>query len=160
MAGETHSHFFPWNRRCDRARQWSSLRLDGELSDLEGALLDKHLETCPECSAFEANMHSTAGLLRSAPVEVPAGRFELPARGRARVPLSRVLGVAAVIAAAALGSLVGSTLHRPAPAPEQLAPQVSFLTRDLSQLRQLPRQQPVAPPAPGRNPCGPPEGIV
>ena len=33
----------------------ASLRLDGELSELEEELLDRHLETCAACRAFEAD---------------------------------------------------------------------------------------------------------
>jgi hypothetical protein len=68
--------------------------------------------------------------------------------------------VAGVVAAAALGSLVGSTLDRPAPKAQKPAAQVSLLTRDVSQLRQLPRNRPTAPAAPAREPGGPPEGII
>jgi hypothetical protein len=70
------------------------------------------------------------------------------------------LAVAAVVVAAALGSLVGSTLNRPATLPTQPAPQVSWLTHDLTQLRQLPRQQQLKPVAPQHGTGGPPEGII
>jgi hypothetical protein len=159
MAGETHPRQFPGDRRCDRARQWSSLRLDGELSELEGALLDQHLGSCDECRGFDVSLRSTAGLLRAAPAEAPARAFELPAERR-RVPVARVLAFAAVVTAAALGSLVGSSLDRPAPQSEKPVAQVSMLTRDFSDLRTLPRNRHVTPAAPAREPGGPPEGII
>src|SRR3954447_23040161 len=96
---------------CDRARQWASLRLDGELSELENALLDAHLTRCDACRGFvrEAEGIATAppavALERvPAPVEV-----DLPRRRR-RMPLRVAQSAAAaalVVAAAALGSLLG-----------------------------------------------------
>ena len=41
---------------CARARFWASLRVDGELSELEGALLDAHLGRCADCSAYAAGV--------------------------------------------------------------------------------------------------------
>jgi len=157
MAG---AHFPLENRRCERARQWSSLRLDGELSELEGALLEKHLETCGSCVAFDERLTATALSLRTTPPEPPRIGFQIPKRTRVSFPTSRRVAVAAIAAALALGSLVGSMLHRPAPNPAPEGPQISFLTRDVSQLRQIPRGTRVAPPAPARDPGEPPEGII
>jgi predicted anti-sigma-YlaC factor YlaD len=157
MAG---AHFPLENRRCERARQWSSLRLDGELSELEGALLEKHLETCGSCVSFDERVTATALSLRTIPPEPPGIRFEIPKRTRLSLPASRRVAVAAIAAALALGSLVGSMLHGPAASPAPKDPQISFLTRDVNQLRQIPRGTHVAPPAPARNPGEPPEGII
>jgi anti-sigma factor RsiW len=157
MAGNLRPLAVPRSGPCERSRQWSSLRLDGELTELEQALLEKHLEACGECREFDLQLRSTADLLRAAPAEVPAARFEVPAR-RLRLPVSRRLAFVAVVAAAALGSLVGSSLDRPAPSEGQ-PPQLSFLNRDLNQLRQLPRQQ-QKPVSPERQPGSPPEGII
>ena len=44
---------------CARARFWASLRVDGELSELEGALLDAHLGRCADCSAYAAGVTGT-----------------------------------------------------------------------------------------------------
>jgi predicted anti-sigma-YlaC factor YlaD len=148
------------NRRCERARQWSSLRLDGELSELEGALLEKHLETCVSCVSFAERLTATALSLRTTPSEAPRIRFEIPKRTRVPFPTSRRVAVAAIAAALGLGSLVGSMLHRPAGSPAPEGPQISFLTRDVSQLRQIPRGTHMAPPAPARDPGEPPEGII
>src|SRR5262245_721060 len=66
---------------CDRARQAVSLRLDGELSQIERALLDRHLERCTECAAFAADACVFTDALRdAAPV-----RLEVPIR----LPLRR-----------------------------------------------------------------------
>jgi Putative zinc-finger len=159
MAGEPYLHVLG-HGPCERAREWSSLRLDSELSELEEALLDKHLESCALCEAFDAGLRTSTGLLRTAPAARPSVGFHVPALGRKRLPLSRVLAVAGVLGAAALGSIVGSTLDRPAPSSERPAAQVSFLARDLSQLRELPRGKRIAPDAPPRQPGVPPEGLI
>jgi predicted anti-sigma-YlaC factor YlaD len=148
------------NRRCERARQWSSLRLDGELSELEGALLEKHLETCGSCVSFAERLTATALSLRTTPPEAPRIRFQIPKRTKVPFPASRRVAVAAIAAALGLGSLVGSMVHRPAANPAPEGPQISFLTRDVSQLRQIPRGTHMAPPAPARDPGEPPEGII
>jgi anti-sigma factor RsiW len=57
---------------------WASLRLDGELSELEGALLDAHLGRCADCSAAVAAYGATVTALRSEPL-VPAA-VVVPAR--------------------------------------------------------------------------------
>jgi ferric-dicitrate binding protein FerR (iron transport regulator) len=162
MAGDTRLHPVSEGGRCDRARQWSSLRADGELSELEEALLEQHLEHCGECAEYDARLRSTAELLRTAPVEAAAVRFQIPAERPVRFPLSRRLAVAAIAVAAAAGSLVGSTLQRPATHPEAPGPQVAVLTgtRDLDLLRQLPRQQRVTPLSPARERGSLPEGII
>jgi len=58
------------NRVCDRAREYSSRSLDGELSDFERALLETHLERCDACRAYAAAVAAaavaaTAGLVGS-----------------------------------------------------------------------------------------------
>ena len=68
MAGEALT---PRNGRCERARQWASLRIDGELSELEDALLEKHLEGCVSCSAFAIRLAATTEAVRAAPQEQP-----------------------------------------------------------------------------------------
>jgi predicted anti-sigma-YlaC factor YlaD len=50
---------------CARARRWISLRLDGELSELEGALLDAHLAFCVDCRSFADTARATAEALRA-----------------------------------------------------------------------------------------------
>jgi hypothetical protein len=145
--------------RCDRARQWSSLRVDGELSELEEALLDKHLAACAACSAFEARLRSATQFLRTAPPETPQIRVRMPAPQPVNFPVAWRVAVVAIAVAAAAGSLVGSTLQRPASRPPKPAPQVSLLTNDLRQLRELPRGHRVVPASPSER-GGPSEGII
>lgn len=162
MAGDMRLRPVSGGGRCDRARQWSSLRADGELSELEAVLLEKHLGSCGDCADYDARLRSTAELLRTAPAESAPLRFEIPAPRAVRFPLSRRLAVAAIAVAAAAGSLVGSTLQRPANRPEAPAPKVAVLTgtRDLDLLRQLPRQQRVTPRPPAHEGSWPPEGVT
>jgi predicted anti-sigma-YlaC factor YlaD len=100
-----------YNRRCERAQEWVSLELDGELSQLEGALLAVHLRRCGACAVRAAEMGAVAGALRDAPLERPT-RPLVPAEARERRPrpLAVRLAVAATLAAlaAGLGVVAGS----------------------------------------------------
>lgn len=139
------------------------MRLDGELSELEGALLDRHLESCPACLAFDSRLRSAARTLRVTPAESPAHPIAVPTQPRRRVPVpsGRRVAVVAIAAALALGSLVGSQLNRPASSPGTDEPQFSQLTRnDMNQLRQIPRGKRVAPAQPAHIPGQPPEGLI
>ena len=103
MAGETYDR----ERGCARAREWASLRLDGELSELERLLLRRHLARCEPCRGFVETVTEITGALRLAPFERPSGTepaFE-PRRGR---PLR--YRVAAVAAAVAAGAIAGSVV--------------------------------------------------
>jgi anti-sigma factor RsiW len=156
MAGEALT---PRNSRCERARQWASLRVDGELSELEDALLEKHLEGCPTCSAFAAGLTGTTEAVRAVPLERPEidyPRFERPV---IRLPVGKRVAIVAVAAAAALGAFVGSSLQSPAPERAPGGPQLSFRT-DQNLLRQLPHQTKRPAPQPAHIPGQPPEGFV
>ncbi|MGH3035056.1 MAG: zf-HC2 domain-containing protein [Gaiellaceae bacterium] len=147
--------------RCERARHCASLRVDGELSALEEQLLERHLGVCEACRAFDEGVLLATGLLRAAPPEVPSQRFRPPARAvRFRVVRHRTAFVAA--AALVLGVLAGSLLQRPSePEPRAPAQQVSFLSRDFDQLRELPRVEKKHSPAPiPSGPPNPPEGVI
>jgi predicted anti-sigma-YlaC factor YlaD len=101
---------------CDRARQWASLRLDGEISELEEALLDAHLARCARCSAFAEETSGVAAALRSvAPVrpEAPVV-IAIPRRRRAGL-LGTAVACALALAAALAGSLVGVADHASTP---------------------------------------------
>jgi predicted anti-sigma-YlaC factor YlaD len=102
-------------RSCDNAREWASVRLDSELSEFEGFLLDEHLNGCSDCAAYAAAIGTTTTALRETPplrVEVPVS---LPFRRRV-LPLraiSLASAAAAVAAAVGIGTLVGSVGHSP-----------------------------------------------
>src|ERR671935_1604196 len=92
------------SRLCDRAREYSSRGLDGELSDFERALLENHIERCGSCRAYAAELEQIVGRLRSAPLEAVPRPISLPSRRR---PPARVFQVAAAAAAAAVAATAG-----------------------------------------------------
>ena len=100
---------------CDRAREWSSLRLDCELSELESALLEAHLKHCPACAAFAVAAEAVAQQLRSAALEQLDEPVRLSARRTASSLRAVQLGAAAalVAAAAGLGTLFGAIGMQP-----------------------------------------------
>src|SRR3954470_10231567 len=93
---------------CDRARTWASLRLDGELSELEGALLTAHLGRCERCSGAVARMELATAAMREeplVPVTVQPALTRLPRRsGSLRAFYA---AAAATVAAAAIFGSVG-----------------------------------------------------
>jgi anti-sigma factor RsiW len=96
------------HERCDRARQWASLELDGELSELERSLLRAHLARCPECSGAVAETRAITAAIRKAPAEEPAVPFVLPRR-RTRVRAFQVAVAAATVAIGiSLGTVAGT----------------------------------------------------
>jgi predicted anti-sigma-YlaC factor YlaD len=98
----------PVHADCERARQWTSIALDGELSAFERFLLDAHLDGCAECRAFNSDVGQFTSALRDAPAEPFAG-VQLNVRPR-RARLAFAPAVAAMaVAAVALGSVVASS---------------------------------------------------
>ena len=94
--------------RCDRARQWASLELDGELSSFERALLENHLAGCPACAEFRAEIGGLTGALRAAPYEPFEGIVLGRIRRRVRLRLAPAAAAMAV-AAVGLGSILASS---------------------------------------------------
>ena len=93
------------NPICDRVRGQISLELDGELSQLERAMVASHVRRCPSCAAFRANATSFTLSMRTAPLEALERPIELPSlrrRALAEVRFStvRIAAVAAGIAIA------------------------------------------------------------
>lgn len=100
------------SQSCERAREWASLRVDGELSELESVLLDAHLDRCLPCRRFARDVEDVAGALRAARVERPAPvALPLPHRRPARWGLHAVAAAALVVAAGAAGALIGVDRH-------------------------------------------------
>jgi anti-sigma factor RsiW len=129
----------PYAASCERARELASVRLDGELSELESAALGQHLDVCARCAATVAEMDALAEVVRAAPLERPSRRFELPKRP-AR-PLARVAAVAALVALAVAFSVLGASIGG---GPERRAPtapqDVAVLPEDdFGDVRRLPR---------------------
>jgi anti-sigma factor RsiW len=95
---------------CERATQWVSLDLDGELSELEQAALARHLDGCARCREAAAETRDFTRLLRTAPLVELERPVEVTFPRRARVRAARRVAVsvafAGVAAAAAFGGLV------------------------------------------------------
>lgn len=135
------------NGDCDRARQWASTELDGELSTFERVLLRAHLNVCPACREFHSEIVGLTTSLREAPLEpfegvVDAGRL----RRRPRLRLAPA-AAAMAIAAVGLGSILASSAVRsgsvatgPAPAPVVAAEPTSVDTMNLRTSQALERQ--------------------
>jgi hypothetical protein len=96
---------------CERARAWASLRADGELSELESALLDAHLGRCADCHAFSRSAQNMAFALRTAQLEHPAPVAVRPLTGSHRRTFVRTaqfaVAAAFVVAAGFLASASG-----------------------------------------------------
>jgi anti-sigma factor RsiW len=104
---------------CERARVWASLRVDGELSELEAALLGAHLERCAECRSFARGVDTVARGLRRVRLERPAPLAVAVPRRRSTVRMLQfVAATAAVVAAGAAAALSGPSN----PAPSAVKP--------------------------------------
>jgi predicted anti-sigma-YlaC factor YlaD len=122
---------------CARARFWASLRIDGELSELEGALLDAHLARCPECAAVAAGFAGASAQLRAAQQE-PVRPVVVDIRRSPRRLLASVAVAALLLLGVIAGSLVrGQVSNHVASAPHAVAVVASMETPD--QLRRLRR---------------------
>jgi hypothetical protein len=99
-------------RTCERSREWASLRLDSELSELEQALLDAHLARCESCAAYVRAIDSATATMRSAPLQRLNEPIFLPLRRRrafsAQALRAGTATAAAVACAVGLGTLFGS----------------------------------------------------
>src|SRR3954454_14380896 len=85
---------------CERARQWASAAVDGELSTFERALLEDHLGRCSSCREFSRDVGGMTSALRAAPLQ----QFDGVLLGRGRRQVRPRLAPAA--AEMALGSVV------------------------------------------------------
>jgi anti-sigma factor RsiW len=94
---------------CERVRGQVSLDLDGELSQLERAMVSRHLEHCAECEAFRDDLVAFTSELRDAPLEEPAHPIALPRLRRARLEF-RATALSIGAAAASVALLLGVAL--------------------------------------------------
>lgn len=86
---------------CARARFWASLRVDGELSELESALLDAHVVRCSSCRTFVGSSEEIVVALRAARLEQPAPLVVGPRQvRRAGLRALQVMVAAAVVVSA------------------------------------------------------------
>lgn len=97
------------SRRCERAREYASLALDGELSQFEHALLRAHLEQCTGCRSYNGSLVATTERLRNAPLERLERPISLPSRQRVSFrSVQAGLAAALVVTAIGLGGLLSS----------------------------------------------------
>jgi predicted anti-sigma-YlaC factor YlaD len=141
-------------RRCDRAREYASLRLDGELSDFERALLDSHLERCPSCRAFADDLAGVTQQLRTAPlVSPPDLSITLPSRRFAALRGVQVgAAAAAVFSVVGIGALFGM-LHSSASQPTRVTARLGSMATESRDFRDL-RRAVLTTPHPERHPGG------
>ena len=137
--------------QCERVRAQVSLRLDGELSQLEQRMVAAHLGRCADCRAFEESIVSFTTALRSAPLE-QLSRPVVVRRTR-RVSL---VGAHAGVAATLVIALVGLVTQLDARSPRATAePKVSAQKlfeatwRPEWELAQITPDTEAAPPRPG-----------
>lgn len=128
----------PTPANCERARAWVSLRLDGELSELEEALLASHLERCSACREYDGIVSSAVLTLRAQTPEQVSHPVSVPGRRRTFLAPAGLARIAAVAAAVVGLTTILSTqsTHRPAataPAPAS----VSVIDNDAKQFRAL-----------------------
>ncbi|MDQ5820621.1 MAG: zf-HC2 domain-containing protein [Actinomycetota bacterium] len=106
--------FGTFGRNCERAREWSSLRLDGELPQLQRAMLNRHLTACGGCAAFDADLAATTAALRSAALQPLERPIVLPRLRRSALRAAPALAAAAALVVVfGLGPLVNPELLRP-----------------------------------------------
>lgn len=127
---------------CQRARSWVSLALDGELSELEHALLDAHLDRCADCRAFAAGLRGVAAELRAAEPERPAQPVQARRLRRGRsLRILQAGAAAAVVMTAGLGAVLVDVFH--ATNEASTLPRVQRVSaigdETVSELRQLKR---------------------
>lgn len=91
-----------YDRRCERAREWLSLALDGEVSRFERALVDRHVGSCPECAAFGAELRAFTDAVRATPLEPLEHAVAIPTR-RTPTAFLRTAQAAAAVAMLAVG---------------------------------------------------------
>jgi predicted anti-sigma-YlaC factor YlaD len=93
---------------CERARAFVSLRLDGDLPELEDALLDAHLSRCARCQEFAASVEGMTAELRAGLPELPTAPIAVPRR---RYTAARGLRVGAAAAVLALSVVLAGALR-------------------------------------------------
>ena len=81
-----------------------------QLSEFEELLLEAHIERCPDCKAYAANVTGLTTALRATPLEQPSVSFEAPRRTRARTVGLRAVSAAAAVAVVGLSSIVSLQL--------------------------------------------------
>jgi predicted anti-sigma-YlaC factor YlaD len=106
---------------CERARHLASLGLDGELSEVEQAVLRAHVGRCAACACFARDLGGLTQELRAAPLQRPAAEVRSHRRRATVRTLQLGAAAAAVALAAGLGGLAGSLSTHSSSLPAQVA---------------------------------------
>src|SRR5947207_14599110 len=102
---------------CERARSWSSLRADRELSELESALLDSHLGRCRSCRVFARGIEDVAAALAAAALERPAPLALVLPRRRVHGAWLHSAAVSTLVVVAGVAALAGGVTRHGGPQP-------------------------------------------
>src|SRR5215218_6834801 len=89
---------------CDRAREWATAEVDGELSRFELVLLRAHLDACPSCREFHTAIGGITKTLRATPPERLERTVEVTRLRRRLRPRLAPAAAAMAVAAVVLGS--------------------------------------------------------
>jgi ferric-dicitrate binding protein FerR (iron transport regulator) len=139
-------------KQCERARECASLRLDGELSEFEQALLVAHLARCEPCRSFASELEAVTEHVRTTPLARLDQPIALPSRRRllARRPVE--VAAAAALMLTTLG-VAGAlrTVETSNPSISFGAPGVSntLESREFSDIRREMLRRPVRQVSPG-----------
>src|SRR4029453_14306152 len=116
---------------CDQAREYVSLALDSELTEVERVRLDAHTASCAACRTYVSQREGGTHELRGAEPEQPAYTVVLPRTRRLSVRSFQVgAAAAAVVAIVAAGSLFQGLGQRSATSqPLRLSSSALFQTR-------------------------------
>jgi predicted anti-sigma-YlaC factor YlaD len=94
---------------CERAREWATAEVDGELSRFELVLLRAHLDACPSCHEFHTAIGGITRTLRATPLERLERAIEVSRLRRRLRPRLAPAAAAMAVAAVVLGSGVVSS---------------------------------------------------
>jgi anti-sigma factor RsiW len=136
---------------CERTRAWASLALDGELSELERALMQAHLERCPACDAWVGEVGAATLTVRSTPLAPLPHPVTLPARGRRLRAGALRLGAVAGVVVGALGLAGTLTVDPGGPQPSRLPVRAAPTDQQTDRLLRVPQRIALTPaPLPDR----------
>lgn len=142
----------PMTKQCERARECASLRLDGELSEFEQALLVAHLARCEPCRSFADELESVTNHMRSRPLDRLEQPIALPSRRRLLTRRPVEIAAAAALMLTTLG-VAGAlrTIETSNPNISFGGPGVSntLESREFSDIRRDMLRRPVRQPSPG-----------
>ena len=142
----------PMTKQCERARECASLRLDGELSEFEQALLVAHLARCEPCRSFAHELEAMTEHVRSTPLVRLDQPVALPSRRRILTRRPVEIAAAAALMLTTLG-VAGAlrTVETSNPSLSFGAPGVSntLESREFSDIRREMLRRPVRQISPG-----------